>query len=213
MRNNDTYPELGSPLHIGSCRFCKHKYVEPLTLGVYVKWSLNCSASSPEGTFWRWTLQCSHEPIASPYAEELIRGALEDDKNRPFIEGKCTPDKRTILLDVPSRYLAGYSVHCDLLDAYRTFQAEDNLYLLAFWLVYRVITICVYPSMYDERSWKRPGRHRQIFVRQLVISVVLILLSGIFPLVSLGLSSKAFFYTLLVATVVESQIPVIFLYL
>ncbi|KAH7702959.1 hypothetical protein AAVH_29883 [Aphelenchoides avenae] len=103
--------------------------------GVYIKWSLNCSASSSEGTFLSWTLECSHEPIASLHADELIRGALELAKNRSFIDGQCTEVKKTIFSDVQSRHLGDFSAHCDLFDPYKSVQAEGNLLpLLAYWM-------------------------------------------------------------------------------
>lgn len=127
-------------------------------------------------------MQCSHGPVSSNFAEELIRGALAGARNRSFLDGECTsekffetPSKRRPLSDVPSRYLGGYSVRCDLLDAYKAVQAEQDLiYLLAVWLTFRVIVISTYPLMFDGSRAKEPRRRRQIFVRQLLVSAIFV---------------------------------------
>ncbi|KAH7709873.1 hypothetical protein AAVH_22838 [Aphelenchoides avenae] len=133
--------------------------------GEYIKWSLNCSASSPTVTFWSWTLQCTHEPISSADADELIRSALQGIEYRSFINGTCAADKR-ILSDVQSYYLGGYSMHCDLLNTYKTDQAEHtHLDLLAFWLVLWAWDSVMYPGLYDEHCRNKSGiNHRQIFL-------------------------------------------------
>ncbi|KAH7695173.1 hypothetical protein AAVH_37772, partial [Aphelenchoides avenae] len=132
--------------------------------GVYIKWSLNCSASSPERAFWQWTLECSHGPIGPLRADEMISGALEDAKNRSFIDGECKADKRT-MPDVQSRYLGGFSAHCDLLDAYESDQPErrTTFVLLVAWLVFHVFMARNYPEVYDEYCQNNPGRQGHLF--------------------------------------------------